>query len=210
VTKKFQLHSLFTLVDTVGILILATTYFKLWLMPELSDANAIYTLCVLIAFEFFMVHSSLFMSSVNRKSLNSVLLLVVPFYGIFAVIFNFFVDNNAVMILYLLVVFNRIQSGLTQPENSPVNLTMLRSTLTILIYFFLLIAIVVLSDSIPELGVSNEYLTASEYHTTVKKHGGLLLDVPKIGLCLGTAYFSLLFLLEISFLKWKLADHTHI
>ena len=84
---------------------LAVQAYLLWTNPSLKDADKIYTIAVLSAFEFFMVHSGVFMAVFSRKIS---LFFFFPLYGLFALARNAMSDGNFVLYTNLIIVFQRM------------------------------------------------------------------------------------------------------
>lgn len=193
--KKFTgyLSLFFDFVDILFTLFLSYTFFRLWINPGIEDAATIYSLAVLMAFEFIMVHSGVFMAVMP---LRWSVFIFFPVYGLFALAFNTMIPDNTIIWLYLLVVLNRMRFSFVQ-VNKEVRIRQLgNSALAAMLYFILVIIVSFASGIIPDFGLTTDYLDASGYHN-IKLNGGLFLDVPKVALCFGALYYFLLAVFDI-------------
>lgn len=183
-------------------LLLAYQCYRLWHNPGLEDAEKIYSLAILLAFEFVMVHSGVFMAVMSRKI---TLLILAPLYLLFAFAFNASAPNNIVLITYLIVIFNRMRFAFTDVSEEIKSRAVFTSVLAVIIYFFLLMIVAFNNESIDAHGLTEEFLSASNYNN-IKQTGGIFLDTPQVALCFGVWYYILLsvsdyFLLNANFKK---------
>ena len=152
-----------------GVLIklaLAIQFFLLWFNPGIDDANKIYTITVLIFFEFVMVHSGVFMSVLPKKLS---LYVFFPFYGLFAFSFNAMLEANT--ILYLFVVFNRMRFAFSDVNIAVRAKAISNSVFKAFFYFILMIIVWASANMIPVLGLTNDYFTISGYDNYINKLG---------------------------------------
>ncbi|WP_278020059.1 hypothetical protein [Flavobacterium ginsengisoli] len=84
----------------------AYVFLMVWTHPELHPVSLINDLAVLMAFEFIMVHSGVFMAVMPKKWS---LFVFFPLYGLFAYSFNESVVNTNILYIYLLTVLNRMR-----------------------------------------------------------------------------------------------------
>jgi len=146
-----------------GILIklfIAYQFFTLWTNPQLSDATKISDLAILMAFEFVMVHSGVFMAVMPRKI---TLYVLVPIYALFALAFNMSVSNNTILILYLMVVFNRMRYAFSDVSKAVKSRTIFISVLAAIIYFVLIFVMMFNMNSLPEYGLNANFLECATY-----------------------------------------------
>ncbi len=186
-------------------LVLAFKYLSLWLSPEANQVSIIYSFATLMAFEFIMVHSGVFMAVMPKKV---TLFLLLPLYGLFALAFNYSIpDGNSILYIYFFVVFNRMRFAFSDvPKHIRIR-AVLMSVFSVLIYFVLVMIVAIFSDSIPEFGLNSNFLESSGYNDH-KTSGGLFTDLPHTAICLGFTYYTLIGLIQlyllhknISFLK---------
>ena len=76
------------------------------------------------------------------------------------------------------------------------NIVIGKSGFAVMVYFFLLLSVTFGNSLVPNFGLSEEGLTRIGYEQA-KKHGGLLLDMPKTSMCLGFLYYAALSLYNI-------------
>lgn len=190
--EKYNLH--FEYVESLMLGFLAYQYLKLWIAPEIDDAEKIFQFAGLMAFEFVMVHSGVMMASVSRKTS---LLLFVPLYGLFALSFNLIIGGNIVAYVYLIAVFNRMRFAFFNVSERLKDIVFGKSVLAVTIYFLLMIVVAFCNESVPEFGLSDENLARLGY-AKANTHGGLFVDEPQTAICLGFLYYSILSFSSIS------------
>jgi len=166
---------------------------RLWIAPDTSDVERIQTLAVMMAFEFIMVHSGVFMAVFPRKM---ALFVFVPFYAAFAFAMNAMAPGNTILWLYFAVVFFRMRFAFSDPKSEDKTRAMGMSLAAVTTYFFLVLAFAIGSEAVPELGLSEQFLIESGYKETVEG-GGIFVDTPNVPMALGIVYFSLISLWEI-------------
>lgn len=185
--KKFVSY-FFDIIDILFTLFLSYQFLSLWISPGMQDAATIYSLAVLIVFEFIMVHSGVFMAFMP---LRWSVFLFFPIYGLFALAFNTMIPDNTIIWLYMIVVLNRMRFSFVQVNKEARARQVGNSAFAAMLYFILVMVISLASGIIPDFGLTDEYLNASGYHS-VKMNGGLFLDTPKVALCFGALYYFLL------------------
>ncbi len=203
IIEKYDLHF-----EYAGILInLLITYqfYRVWSNPPIDEPSQISTLAIVMAFEFIMVHSGVFMAIAPRKIS---LYILFPVYGIFAFTMNAMLDNNTVLIAYLLVVFNRMRFAFTDVSPTIRKRAIITSVCAAIAYFILIFAVVFSMDNIPQLGLNATYLEASGYNAA-KTGSGVFIDTPHIAICFGLIYYCTLVLIEV-FLLYNTPFKTHL
>jgi len=183
--------------------LLVREMWHLWHAPIVEDVPRIATLSLLMGFEFILVHSGVFMSGFDRKV---TLLILVPFYGVFALIMNSLLPGNAVLYLYMAIVFVRMRFAITNKSKKQMQQALGMSVIAVTIYFFLMMGFTFGSGLIPENGLTSTFLQASGYRDYTSSTGGLWIDEPKIPLAMGVTYFSLLIMVDLLFygyFPWK-------
>lgn len=95
-------------VEVAQTALIACQYLYLWLFAGPDDAYKVYSLAILMAFEFVMVHSGLFMAAMPLKAS---IRLFIPLYGLFAFAFGHSMREGdyTIIILYLATVLNRMR-----------------------------------------------------------------------------------------------------
>ena len=165
---------------------------QLWVFPQPTQAEKIYSMSSLMAFEFVLVHSGVFMALMPKKWS---LIIFVPFYGLFAYAFNKSMPNNVILITYMFVVLNRMRFAFFNVDKKFKDRTILFSIIALIVYFILIFVVAFSSEILPPFGLTNEFLNLSGYNklkSNLGGSGGLFLDAPQTGLCLGILYYSIL------------------
>ncbi len=139
---------------------LAIQAFVLWTNPSIDDATKIYSIAVLVGFEFFMVHSGVFMASFPRKIS---LFIFFPLYGAFALVINQMVDGNFVLYLYLVVVFQRMRLAFSDVNQALKEKAILYSGYAAILWIFLVMIVLFNHNHIPLFGLTESYLKMSGY-----------------------------------------------
>lgn len=180
----------------VGVLInafIAYQFFDIWASPDWDQASQLKNMAVLMGFEFVMVHSGVFMAVFPRKVS---LFIFFPLYGVFAFAFSQMLDDwHIIASTYLFTVFNRMRFAFADVSKVIKDRSILISIVAVLVYFVLIVVVALGADKIPQLGLTQAYLTASGY-LEHQDTGGILLDMPQTAMCLGLLYYSALTLLE--------------
>ncbi|MEE9362012.1 MAG: hypothetical protein V3U92_05380 [Cellulophaga sp.] len=180
--------------------IIAVKYYLIWNSPKTKEAELISTLAILMAFEFIMVHSGIFMSLMPKKIS---FYIMVPIYSIFALAFNMSMpESNIILYTYLFVVFNRMRFAFSDVSPSLKARSIAMSLFAVLSYFFILIAVVIAEGYIPSLGLTSEFLEASGYNA-LDNGGGLFIDRPEVALCFGLIYYTFMAFIEYKLLHWN-------
>jgi hypothetical protein len=165
----------------------ATVFLMVWMHPEQYNVSMINDLAILMAFEFIMVHSGVFMA-VMPKKLS--LFVFFPMYGLFAYGFNHSVINTNIFYIYLLTVLNRMRFAFSDVSLEVRAVQIGKSVARVMLYFFLIFAVCFGNELIPKLGLTEEFLEKSKYFDTVKA-SGLFIDKPYVPICMGFIYYSL-------------------
>lgn len=168
-------------------------YYNLWTQPQLIEVEQIYTYCILMAFEFILVHSGFMMFPFAGK--KYALLAFTVAYSLFAWAMNSFLLNNTILIVYLLVTLNRLSVAFEQKEGMMSRLAFQAASKAML-YLFAIVIVAMNQKNIPVFGLTDEFLLASNY-AAVKTTGGIFTDTPHIGLCFGVVYFSGMALIDL-------------
>jgi len=157
-------------------LTIAYQYWTLWYSPEIVDAPRIHNFLVLMVFEFIMVHSGVFMSAFPKKIS---LLIFVPFYGVFALIFTAIIDDYTILYIYMFVVLNRMRFAFA---NVPTWMRD-RAIFTSVMALF------------AELGLNQEYVDASGFRSFTNSTGEFI-DYPYKAISFGVLYYIVLAVIE--------------
>lgn len=175
-------------------LIIAYRFYALWASPGLDQSNQITNMATLIAFEFIMIHSGVFMAVFPKKVS---LFLFFPFYGLFAVAFAAAIDDwHIIMFTYLFAVFNRMRFAFADVPRAIKFRNITISVFAAVIYFILIFVVAFNAENIPALGLTNDYLEASGYISNLET-GGLFFDSPQTAMALGVLYYVTLGLVEL-------------
>jgi len=167
--------------------------YLLWSNPSINDADKIYTIAILISFEFFMIHSGVFMAVFSRKIS---LYIFFPLYGLFALAINAMADGNAVLYLYLIVVFQRMRFAFSDVNKGLKNKAIAFSTYAVLIWLFAIGIIMFNKNNLPLNALTEDFLTLSGYRD---KHSiGAFTDTPHIAMAFCIIYYLLLALTEFN------------
>ncbi len=187
-------------------LFLSLQIFILWYSPNLNEAGKIYTAVWLIIFEFFLVHSSL-ITAVLPKKVSIPFLFV--FYGSFAWLFNSKLPGNIILIVYMIMVFNRMRFAFYEVDPKTKRKTKWLSGMAIATYFVLAFIIGFGNEYVSKLGLTDSYLSLSGYNG-LKLAGGEFIDHPHLALSLGSIYYFLLSIQEGVLLNIRKANQTGI
>ncbi|MBL0736290.1 hypothetical protein JI750_05305 [Flavobacterium sp. GN10] len=165
----------------------AYVFLMVWTHPELHPVSLINDLAVLMAFEFIMVHSGVFMAVMPKKWS---LFVFFPLYGLFAYSFNESVVNTNILYIYLLTVLNRMRFAFSNVAPEVRVYQMGKSAAKAVFYFFLILAVCIGNSIVPPFGLTNEFLEKSHYFQTVKS-SGLFIEKPYVPICMGFVYYAL-------------------
>lgn len=185
-----RIDKLFEYTGIAQTLFIAWQYLYLWLFAQPDDAYKVYSFAILIAFEFIMVHSGVFMAALSKKYS---ILLFCPLYGLFAWGFNRMLDgkDQTILIIYLLTILNRMRFAFFDASKTVKSRTIALSIMAVFIYFGLLFVVVLGSSIIPAFALGTSF-SQSEAYQSVSQVGGLFMDKPYTAISLGFMYYSLL------------------
>ncbi|MCL7765206.1 hypothetical protein MPF19_17430 [Polaribacter sp. Z014] len=187
-------------------LIIAYQFSVIWFQPEVSDVSKISSMAILMAFEFVMVHSGVFMAVMPKKIS---LFILIPIYGLFAWGFSSTMENNDIILLYLLVVLNRMRFAFSDVSLEIRVRAVLFSVLAAILYIVLII-ITLFSDGVfGELGLTQEFLKSSGYFDTLSASGEFV-ERPHTAISFGFFYYCFLAVLETLLLTTKTMNMTKI
>jgi hypothetical protein len=147
-----------------------------------------------MGFEFIMVHSGVFMSMIGRSWKGW--LLFICFYGVFALIFNTMVNGNQILILYGIVVLNRMLPNILYPDKTDGKKKAAISSFYAMVYILLLLLVVFSSSHISKMGLTDDFLETSGY-SNLNLAGGLFSDEPHVPMCFGVLYYLALTFVEV-------------
>lgn len=173
-------------------LIIAFQFLKLWYQPNFDDAEKIYAMAVLMAFEFILMHSGVFMAVMPKKIS---LYVLVPIYGLFAWAFSQSMPDNSILIIYGFIILNRMRFAFSDVSPALKNKAILTSTLGAFSYFVLIFVCVFTNSIFGELGLTPSFLDISGYFNHTKASGAFI-DTPHIAIGFGFFYYCALTLIE--------------
>ena len=155
-------------VEVAQTALIACQYLYLWLFAGPDDAYKVYSLAILMAFEFVMVHSGLFMAAMPLKAS---IRLFIPLYGLFAFAFGHSMREGdyTIIILYLATVLNRMRFAFFNVSKSVKQRVVRQSMIALVVYFVLTVSVV-----------------------CAVRAGGLFVEKPYVPICLGFLYYSVL------------------
>lgn len=180
-------------------LVLAIQFLTLWYAPKPTDAPKIFAMAVLMGFEFIMVHSGVFMALIPKKITRFIL---IPIYGLFAFAFYKATNLNTILIMYALVVLNRMRFAFSNASKVQKQKTVLTSIFAALSYF-ILIFVCVFSDGIfGPLALTETFLKTIAYKSYTTG-GGIFIDTPHVAIAFGFFYYSTLTVIEALLLNFK-------
>ena len=163
-------------VEVAQTALIACQYLYLWLFAGPDDAYKVYSLAILMAFEFVMVHSGLFMAAMPLKAS---IRLFIPLYGLFAFAFGHSMREGdyTIVILYLATVLNRMRFAFFNVSKSVKQRVVRQSMIALAVYFVLTVSVV---------------CAESASYTREVRAGGLFVEKPYVPICLGFLYYSVL------------------
>ena len=128
-------------VEVAQTALIACQYLYLWLFAGPDDAYKVYSLAILMAFEFVMVHSGLFMAAMPLKAS---IRLFIPLYGLFAFAFGHSMREGdyTIIILYLATVLNRMRFAFFNVSKSVKQRVVRQSMIALAVYFVLTVSVV--------------------------------------------------------------------
>jgi len=182
------ISSVLPLISIAAYLLIVHQVFMLWYSPTASDLEAIKSFTVLIAFEFVLVHSGVFMSLGSTASAS---IIFVPLYGIFVWGFNQIMPNNAILYLYCIVIFNRMSFAFSNPTEQKRQANIDASKFAAVIYFLLAAFTVVGFGLVPKLGLNTQFLADVLYYESLAS-SGLWPENPHLPIAFCAVYFSML------------------
>ncbi|MFR5958948.1 MAG: hypothetical protein ACLUHA_04915 [Bacteroides stercoris] len=117
-----------------------------------DDAYKVYSLAILMAFEFVMVHSGLFMAAMPLKAS---IRLFIPLYGLFAFAFGHSMREGdyTIIILYLATVLNRMRFAFFNVSKSVKQRVVRQSMIALAVYFVLTVSVVCAESVIPSFSL---------------------------------------------------------
>lgn len=171
--------------------IIAFQFLYLWLFAGVEEAYQVYAMAILMAFEFIMVHSGVFMSVMPKKYS---LFVFFPLYGLFAYAFDQMMGESdyTVIIIYLTTVLNRMRFAFFNASKEMKNEQVFMSVIAVIGYFFLLVGVVLVGKLVPEFALGDSFTASEVYREVSAKSGGLFIDKPSLPICLGFLYYSFL------------------
>ncbi len=183
-------------------LIIAYQFLNVWIYPDASDVSKISSMAGLMAFEFIMVHSGVFMAVMPRKLS---LFVFVPFYGLFAWTFSSSMGNTNILIIYLVVVVNRMRFAFSDVSTQIKNRAIGMSAVAAMTYFVLIFVVLFTNGIFGELGLTQKFLESTTYFDNIKR-GGQFLDKPHTAISFGFFYYCALALWEALLINKKVSD----
>lgn len=183
---SFTRNSPFSFIEYAFQAYYATVFLMVWMHPEEYNVSLINDLAVLMAFEFIMVHSGVFMAVMPKKIS---LFVFFPMYGLFAYGFDHSVVNTNIFYIYLLTVLNRMRFAFSNVSPEVRALQIGKSVAKAMFYFFLIFAVCFANGIIPKFGLTDEFLEKSHYFDTVKS-SGLFIEKPYVPISMGFIYYS--------------------
>lgn len=114
-------------------------------------------------------------------------------------------QDNTILIAYLLVVFNRMRFAFSDVSPALRKRAILTSILAAISYFILIFVVVFSMNFIPELGLNTDFLELSGYNAA-KTSGGIFIDTPHVAICFGLLYYCILVLIEVMLLKKEFSN----
>jgi len=190
IIEKYNRH--FEYASILMNIFIAFQFYRIWLNPTIADADRINTMILLIVFEFIMVHSGVLMS-ITPKKIS--LFALVPFYGLFAWGFNFAAEDNMVVIIYLIVVFNRMRFAFSDVPSVIKQQTILKSILAALAYFILIFVFLFGAKYVPRWGMTSETMLGIGYYKN-QNASGLIVEMPHIAMAFAFVYYCILAIIE--------------
>lgn len=178
----------------LNLVLMAFYYGSLWFSATPSDVDKVFKFSYLMGFEFIMVHSGVMMAMFPARFS---LFIFFPFYGVFALAFQFMIGFSdwTITTLYCVTVFNRMRFAFFNTSQEIRDRVIGQSVFAVMLYFFLVMFIVIGKNILPEFAL-NEAFRNSRNYLDAKKLGGLFTDYPHTAIALGTLYFSFLALFD--------------
>lgn len=176
--------------SVINYFVLSVQYALLWITAKQAGPETIKSYCAIVAFEFILVHSGIFMFGFAKLKFTLPIFLL--FYGLFAYVINKSLTTNGLIISYMLIMLQRIRTIFFSTSNVVFN-RFVYSFKVAIIYVSLMVFLVVIKDYIPGFGMSGP-VTISDNNMVTKIQ-------PHILLTFGTFYFLILAYLEYRALK---------
>ena len=158
-------------VEVAQTALIACQYLYLWLFAGPDDAYKVYSLAILMAFEFVMVHSGLFMAAMPLKAS---IRLFIPLYGLFAFAFG-----------------HSMRFAFFNVSKSVKQRVVRQSMIALAVYFVLTVSVVCAESVIPSFSLGAAFSESASYTREVRA-GGLFVEKPYVPICLGFLYYSVL------------------
>lgn len=153
-------------------LIVAFQFLTIWYQPKYSNIDKIASMATLMAFEFILVHSGVFMAVMPKKI---ALYILVPLYSLFT---------------YALLNVNDLLK----------TKTILNSGLAAIAYIFLVVICVFSNGIFGELGLNEAYLNDSDYFKYITAKSAFI-ETPHIAIAFGFFYYCTLSIIEALLIK---------
>lgn len=173
-------------------LIVAFQFLTIWYQPKYSDIDKIASMATLMAFEFILVHSGVFMAVMPKKI---ALYILVPLYSLFAYAFSTSTSSNTLLIIYGCVVLNRMRFAFSNVNDLLKTKTILISGLAAIAYVFLIVICVFTNGIFGELGLNEAFLNDSDYFKYITAKG-VFIETPHIAIAFGFFYYCTLSIIE--------------
>jgi hypothetical protein len=198
---NFHKNSPFSFIEYGFYTYYATIFLMVWIHPEQYNVSLINDLAVLIAFEFIMVHSGVFMAVMPKRYS---IFVFFPMYGLFAYSFNNSVIDTNIFYIYLLVVLNRMRFAFSNVSSEVRVNEIAKSVFRVILYCVLLVIVGLGNEFVPKLGLTPEFLEKVHYLDKIKS-SGLIMERPYIAMCMGFLYYSL----PVLFFLFRIIKRTH-
>ncbi len=193
-------RSLSDYIDILLSLGMAAVCLYFWVFPKTGDATQLHSLSLLLSFEFFLVHSGVFMAAVALGLPRWSLLIFFLLYGVFAYCFMLVSGDFSIIWVYLLVMLNRMLGALwIRNEKDGARLFRV-AFIRAWVYVLLLGLVFAVQQSIPRFGLSLDFLEAIDYFSATDYDGFLPVHV---AMCFGTLYYVGLALLDIWAIRYR-------
>ncbi len=181
------------LIIIVGYSFLIYEIWSIWHEPALVSHSVILSIAVLMAFEFILVHSGVFMSFFTERK---AWLFFAVFYGLFAFAFNAAMPNNILLYVYAMVVFTRMSVLLFDPSEEQVWQARKSSMVAVVLYMLSIMAVVIDDNLIPDFGLTQRYLAESGYLASLNVKG-IFPEIPKTAFAASLIYYCGLIIWEL-------------
>ena len=165
----------------------------LLISPGPDDGMIIVTFIVVMVFEFLLVQSGVMMTFLPRRVS---LIIIVPAYGLFALLFNAMLPGHAILWLYMSVMFARMRFAFSDPTAEAKKANGLFSIAAATTYIVLLLIFSIVAETLPQFGLNNSYLYSINYQDLQSGSSGVFVDFPQAPILMGAVYFALLGIYE--------------